>query len=100
MHGGGGGLPREFFLTQIECLRTEDAVNCRDCKAQWGSVMVIMGSEKIDWLNSICMSNTLVQSKILSWHQFQITPKWDIHGTQMMVPIILIAPLTSHLVQP
>ena len=32
-----------FFLTQIEGLRTEDVVHCTDCKAHWGNVIVILG---------------------------------------------------------
>ena len=39
----------KFFLTRIEGLRTEDAVDCTDCKAHWGDVIAILGSiNKID----------------------------------------------------
>ena len=33
----------KFFLTQIEGLRREDVVQCTECKAHWGNVIVILG---------------------------------------------------------
>ena len=31
----------KFFLTRVECLRTENVVHCTDCKAHWGNVIAI-----------------------------------------------------------
>ena len=33
----------KFFLTGVECLRTEDVDHYTDCRAHWGNVIVILG---------------------------------------------------------
>ena len=49
-----------FFLTWIEGLRTQGVFHCRDCKAHWGNVIVMLGYiNKIAWIwfeNSVQLS--------------------------------------------